>query len=136
MLEEQQKICIARQVAMNRKLNVTVEMMEVLKQHAKQFEDLESDRMSLSSENPGENDGVARSMQSLGEQIEQDLNRFDMVIKTYNNYITALNDRQRMLARAALENDRPKGIGEAVFKKVVQGATLKGALEAARFRER
>lgn len=136
VLEEQQKICIARQVAMNRKFNVTVQMMDVLKEHAKQFEKLESDRMGLSGENPGENDGVSRSMQSLGEQIEQDLNRFDMVIKTYDNYIAALNERQQMLARAAMENDTPKGIGEAVFKKVVQGVTLKGALDAARVRER
>lgn len=121
IMAEQRKICVARQIAMNRKYNVAVDMMAVLKKHAEEFNSIERQRMTLSGDKPGENQGVTNTMQSFGNRVEQDLNNFEMTIKAYDNYIAALNDRQQVLAQQALKGKNGE-IGKVVGTTILQGA--------------
>ena len=130
VVAKQLELCQRIQLAKNRKYNLTVGLMKRLNALGTEYQRLESTRMRVASDKQGELNGALANLQSFSAKFDQEMQSYDMRVKTYDNYIAALNDRQQLLARQALESKSgPLGT-------VMQGVVLKGALQAARSRDR
>lgn len=130
VVDKQLELCQRIQLAKNRKYNLTVNLMKRLADNAKEYKELEKKRMGAAQDQQGELNGALANLQSFSAKFDQEMQTYEMSVKAYDNYIAALNDRQQLLARQALDSKKqPLGT-------VLQGAMLKSALEVARKRER
>ena len=130
VVAKQLELCQRIQLAKNRKYNLTVGLMKRLNELGKEYQRLESTRMRAASDKQGELNGALANLQSFSAKFDQEMQSYDMRVKTYDNYIAALNDRQQLLARQALESK------SGLLGTVMQGVVLKGALQVARERDR
>lgn len=127
--QQQLQICERIILAENAKYNETVDMLKRLRKRAEELQEIEQGRASVgdSQGNLQANDNdVARF--SAGMQM--DLEYWEAMLAGYDSYIGLLRmDQQRLAIRAMAGPSKPWGT-------VVQGAALKGALEAAGTRDR
>lgn len=130
VVDKQLELCQRIQLAKNRKYNLTVDLMKSLAEHATEYKRLEGTRMKVAQDQQGELNGALANLQSFSAKFEQEMQTYEMSVKAYDNYISALNDRQQLLAQQAL-NSKQNPLGT-----VMQGMMLKGALKVARERKR
>lgn len=125
---QQEEICRQIVIAQNRKFNETVKILRHLQQLESQWRMLEARRL-LSNEQ-GNIEGSNNDVSRFVGQLQQDLQYWQASTEAYDSYISLLKQEQQRLAEAAMRGKR------TLRGSVVQGATLKTALEAARSRDR
>lgn len=126
---QQLKICEYIVLVENAKYNKTVDMLKRLRERSAEHEQIESRRSSV-GDSEGNLQAVNNDVMRMAAAMQIELDNWEATLKGYDSYIGLLRSDQQRLAQAAL-NGRKN-----VWGTVVQGAVLKGALEAAESRER
>lgn len=130
IVPQQQTICRYIVTAENRKYNETVKLLRSLRQHAQQWQQIEKQRMTQVGASEGALAANENNVNRFTTQLQQDLDYWQAMMTAYDSYIGLLNVEQQRLAERAMRGKHD------ILGTVVQGAVLKGALEAARSRDR
>jgi hypothetical protein len=126
---QQLRICEYIVLAENAQYNETVDMLQRLRARSNEFGRVE-DRRSSVGDSEGKLQANNNDVMRLAAGMQVELDYWEAMLTGYDSYIELLRSDQQRLAIAALNG--PKG----PWGTVIQGAVLKGALEAAESRDR
>lgn len=126
-LVRQQELCAYRVMARNLQYNNTVALLRRLQQRGKQLDALSRarDAVGVDTGKLGANDN---DMSHFMAGTQADMDEWQAINSAYESYIAALTEQGRDLSQTALKGSNP------VIGTVVQAATLRAALNAARRR--
>jgi hypothetical protein len=125
-IEEQQlELCQRIVMAESERYNEQVRMLKRIVDNSKQLERLARQREAMGAgANPGELDSNSNDIERFTARASMDMQYAQTVMTAYDGYIASLQTSQQELAMQAMRGERKP------WGTVVQGATLKGALEA------
>jgi len=127
---EQYRVCQKIVLAGNARYNEQVRMLEFVRQRDTELRSITVRGLSVGT-SQGRMDTHQAELAQFGARSASDLRYHQVALLTYDGLIQSLRDDQRSLADRAL-----RGNGGTLIGTVVQGATLKTALQAARQRDR
>lgn len=134
--EEQQKVCQRIVFAENLQFNETVKMLNLLRKQDDKLKGIVSRREQVKDE-PGPLQENTNELITYLSGAERDGQYNKAVIDAYDVYIVTLNRQQQMLTQVAMAgNASDDSLGGALTRKLVQGATLKLALDSVGNRDR
>jgi hypothetical protein len=125
-IEEQQlELCQRIVLAESERYNEQVRMLRRIVDNSRQLERLARQREAMGSGgNPGELASNSNDIERFTARASMDMQYTQTVMTTYDGYIASLQKSQQDLAMQAMRGQRKP------WGTVIQGATLKGALEA------
>lgn len=126
----QRAYCVAIIQTQNRRYNA---MRALLKDVAKNDADLaaaSTERESIQPEDQGALQANTNKIASINSKMQNDVQNAKYTMDAYNAALATLNDDMVRSAKAALKNEN------GLLGAAVQGLVLKGALRAARLRDR
>lgn len=127
--QQQVQLCERIVLAENAKYNETVDMLQRLRERAEEFQQIERGRASV-GDSQGDLEANDNDVARFSAGMQMELDYWEAMIAGYDSYIGLLKVDQQRLAIQAM-NGPQKSWGT-----VIQGAALKGALEAAGTRDR
>lgn len=130
IVEQQQEICQRIVLAQNAKYNESVKMLKNIKKRSGELEGVSSARDSVGT-SQGKLDANTNDVDAVLARVTMDMQYTETSIRAYEGYIAALREDQELLALRAMSGGKKSWVGT-----VVQGATLKGALEVLKTRDR
>lgn len=125
ILDQQLEICKRIVRAENLKYNETVSFLNDLRKRQRDLKKLDNSRRNEVGQDQGKLQALSYDIQRYQQNSKMDLDNWQAMMTAYDNYIGQLNKYQQRLANRALRGKQPD-----VFSTIVQGAVLKGALEA------
>lgn len=134
--EEQQKVCQRIVYAENLQFNETAKMLNLLREQDDRLKGIASRRAQVGDE-PGPLQENTNELITFLTGAERDSQYNSAVIAAYDAYIVTLNRQQQMLTQVAMSgNANDDSFGDLLTRKLVQGATLKIALDTVGNRDR
>lgn len=130
IVEQQQEICQRIVLAQNAKYNEAVKMLKNIKKRSGELDGVSGARDSVGT-SQGKLDTNTNDVDAVLARVTIDMQYTETSINAYDGYIVALKEDQERLALRAMRGGKKSWVGT-----VVQGATLKGALEVLKTRDR
>ena len=130
IVEQQQEICQRIVLAQNAKYNEAVKMLKNIKKRSGELDRVSSARDSVGT-SQGKLDSNTNDVDAILARVTLDMQYMQASVGAYDEYILGMKEDQGRLATRAMSGGKKSWVGT-----VVQGATLKGALEVLKTRDR
>jgi len=128
--ERQREYCVAGVQTRNRRFNTMRKLLKDVAQNDKDLAEVSAERASIAPENQGALQANTNKIAAINSKMQNDLQNAEYTMNAYNAVLTSLQEDTVIAANGALKNQND------LLGTVVQGALLKGALDAARMRDR
>jgi uncharacterized protein YdcH (DUF465 family) len=135
--KDQQEVCVRIVYAENLRYNESVRSINRMRKQADQLKTIDTRRTAAIGEDESKIDANTNDLSRLISEAATGSQYSNSVIQAYDVYIATLKDNQAMLTKVAMDgNQGDDGLVAAVSRKLVQGAVLKGSLEALAAKDR
>jgi hypothetical protein len=116
----------------NNRYNVLVDLNQQMHRRSEEMQTILASRITdASSKDLGGLRAFNAEMQSFQANVEHDMSNAKAALDQYASISQAIKDQQAQLTEQAFKS-APSGVGSGLVGGLIQGATLKGALETAK----
>jgi hypothetical protein len=136
--KDQHEICVQITYAQNLKYNESISVMKRMREHANLLKTkIDTSRAAAVGKDESKININTNDLRRLSADLKTSLNYSKAVVKSYDAYISSLNENQAMLTEVAMKgNQGDDGLIAAASRKLVQGAVLKGSLKVLAAKDR
>lgn len=130
--QQQNAFCRRLLQVNNQRYNVLVDLNQQIVRRNQEMQAILAKRITgASSKDLGGLKSFNTEMQAFQANVEHDMNNAEAVLKQYASLAEAIKQQQAQLTEQAFKS-APSGSGSGLLGGIIQGATLKGALETAK----
>ncbi|SFS16791.1 hypothetical protein SAMN05216570_3383 [Dyella sp. OK004] len=132
IVQQQNAFCRMLLQVNNNRYNVLVDLNQQIDRRNQEMRAILAKRITdVSSKDLGGLKSFGTEMQTFQANVEHDMNNAEAALKRYASLAETIKQQQAQLTEQAFKS-APSGSGSGLLGGLVQGATLKGALETAK----